>query len=140
MGRTRQGVLLIAKELDFIDRLADLIDTYRFPYKLRVGSLDEGESMAIMTLPGGDEVIYFDGVRDKTLNIAIDIKAKSTIKAYQTLNVLFQLLESLVDLPSQNESYDFNGITTTNAPNKIGADEHYELWECTFAFDLTIYD
>lgn len=93
-----------------------------------------------MTLPGGDEVIYFDGVRDKTLNIAIDVKAKSTIQAYQTLNVLFQLLESLVDLPSQNESYDFNGITTTNAPNKIGADEHYELWECTFTFDLTIYD
>lgn len=133
-------MLLIAKELDFIDRLADLIDAYKFPYKLRVGSLDEGESMAIMTLPGGEETVYFDGVRDKTLNIAIDIKSKSTIKAYQTLNVLFQLLESLVDLPSQNESYDFNGITTTNAPNKIGADEHYELWECTFAFDLTIYD
>lgn len=133
-------MLLIAKELDFIDRLADLIDAYKFPYKLRVGSLDEGESMAIMTLPGGEEAVYFDGVRDKTLNIAIDIKSKSTIKAYQTLNVLFQLLESLVDLPSQNESYDFNGITTTNAPNKIGADEHYELWECTFAFDLTIYD
>lgn len=133
-------MLLIAKELDFIDRLADLIDTYRFPYKLRVGSLDEGESMAIMTLPGGEEAVYFDGVRDKTLNIAIDIKSKSTIKAYQTLNVLFQLLESLVDLPSQNDSYDFNWITTTNAPNKIGADEHYELWECTFAFDLTIYE
>lgn len=140
MGRTRQGVLLIAKELDFIDRLADLIDAYKFPYKLRIGSLDESESMAIMTLPGGEEAVYFDGVRDKTLNIAIDIKSKSTIKAYQTLNVLFQLLESLVDLPSQNESYDFNGITTTNVPNKIGADEHYELWECTFAFDLTIYD
>lgn len=133
-------MLLIAKELDFIDRLADLIDAYKFPYKLRIGSLDEGESMAIMTLPGGEEAVYFDGVRDKTLNIAIDIKSKSTIKAYQTLNVLFQLLESLVDLPSQNDSYDFNGITTTNAPNKIGADEHYELWECTFAFDLTIYD
>lgn len=133
-------MLLIAKELDFIDRLADLIDAYKFPYKLRIGSLDESESMAIMTLPGGEEAVYFDGVRDKTLNIAIDIKSKSTIKAYQTLNVLFQLLESLVDLPSQNESYDFNGITTTNAPNKIGADEHYELWECTFAFDLIIYD
>lgn len=133
-------MLLIAKELDFIDCLADLIDAYKFPYKLRIGSLDEGESMAIMTLPGGEEAVYFDGVRDKTLNIAIDIKSKSTIKAYQTLNVLFQLLESLVDLPSQNDSYDFNGITTTNAPNKIGADEHYELWECTFAFDLTIYD
>lgn len=133
-------MLLIAKELDFIDRLADLIDAYKFPYKLRIGSLDEGESMAIMTLPGGEEAVYFDGVRDKTLNIAIDIKSKSTIRAYQTLNVLFQLLESLVDLPSQNDSYDFNGITTTNAPNKIGADEHYELWECTFAFDLTIYD
>lgn len=133
-------MLLIAKELDFIDRLADLIDTYKFPYELRIGSLDEGESMAIMTLPGGEETVYFDGVRDKTLNIAIDIKSKSTIKAYQTLNVLFQLLESLVDLPSQNDSYDFNGITTTNAPNKIGADEHYELWECTFAFDVTNYD
>ena len=133
-------MLLIAKELDFIDRLADLIDAYKFPYKLRIGSLDEGESMAIMTLPGGEEAVYFDGVRDKTLNIAIDIKSKSTIKAYQTLNMLFQLLESLVDLPSQNDSYDFNWITTTNAPNKIGADEHYELWECTFAFDLTIYD
>lgn len=133
-------MLLIAKELDFIDRLADFIDGYSFPYKLKVGSLDEDESMAIMTLPGGDEVIYFDGVRDKTINIAIDIKTKSTIQAYQSLNVLFQLLESLVDLPSQNDSYDFNGITTTNAPNKIGQDEHYELWECTFAFDLTIYD
>jgi fido (protein-threonine AMPylation protein) len=133
-------VLLIAKELDFIERLAEFIASYNFPYPLRVGNLLATESMAIMLLPGGDETVYFDGVRDKQMNIAIDVKATSTLKAYQTLNVLFQLLENLNDLPSKNDSYDFNDITTTNAPSQIGKDETFELWECTFAFDLTIYD
>lgn len=128
------------KQLDFIDRLADLIDAQGLPYKLYIGLLDKDESMAIMTLPGGQENIYFDGVRDKVINLAIDIKAKSGVKAYQTSVYLFQLLENVVDLPSANGSYDFISITTTNAPSKIGADEDFELWETTFAVSLTLYD
>lgn len=130
----------MAKELDFIDRLADFIDSYKFPYPLLVNTLDTNDSMAIMTLPSGEETVFLDGTRDKIINIAIDIKASKSVQAYQTLNLLFQLLENVNSLPSQNGSYDFNSITTTNAPSMIGKDEHYELWECTFAFDLTIYN
>lgn len=130
----------MAKELDFIDRLADFIDSYKFPYPLLINTLDTSDSMAIMTLPSGEETVFLDGTRDKIINIAIDIKASKSVQAYQTLNVLFQLLENVNSLPSQNGSYDFNSITTTNAPSMIGKDERYELWECTFAFDLTIYN
>ncbi|MDD7758779.1 MAG: hypothetical protein PT939_04970 [Aerococcus suis] len=134
----------MAKQLDFIDRLADYIDSTGLPFTpVNIGYLGTNESMAIMLLPGGDEAIYLDGVRDKTLNIAIQIKNKvkeSTFQANNTLNVLFQLLENLNDLESENGSFDFNTMRLTSAPSKIGEDEHFELWETSFQFDLTLYE
>lgn len=98
---------------DFLERLSDTIDKIDGVNMTSVvGSLGMGESLSVYALPGG-EVVGGDmsGARDVRLPFEIAIKSKSQQVANDTLWLINQGLGSIdIDIPSSNESYEFESL------------------------------
>lgn len=131
---------MIYDEVDFIERVRDKVEGYNLFIDPVIGPLGDSESMSVVPVPGGAEVVFIDGERDKTQNFSINIKTKNQKEAYDVLSKIYQKLENLPDLPSENGSYDFERIRTTSMPAVSVVDPRgFYICQVTFAADITIY-
>ena len=113
------------KELDFIWRLNDYINTLDLFARSNVGILKADDSLSVMAMPGGEETVYFDGTRDKNLNIQINAKSINQLNCIDSLAKIARVLENLPEnaIQSENDSFYFESISVTSPVSVVGQDE-----------------
>lgn len=129
-------------KLDFMLRLQDEINNMNLYAKCHIGVLDKlTEDIAIMAMPGGNETVFFDGTRDKDYNVQINTKSEDQNDCIDSLTKIYQKLENLNELPSQNGSYDFQNISTNSLPSLLMQDEKgFFIYELSIVAKITIYE
>lgn len=103
--------------MDFIDRLADEVNTLNLPVPLSIGYLQEVESLVIYPMPGSKTTkTYMDGATDQALNFEFAMKSKSPRKLHDTLWLIQNEIEQLKTLNSNDDSFEFRQIKVTDKP------------------------
>ncbi|WP_371399936.1 minor capsid protein [Streptococcus pyogenes] len=97
---------------DFSEVLRDFINTLGLPLTCRLDYLSETEGLVLYPLPGGKvEKEYMNGKQDISLVFEVAIK---TTDHQKTSSILWAVNSALADfnleLPSQNNSYQFRGL------------------------------
>ncbi|HEL2509856.1 TPA: minor capsid protein [Streptococcus suis] len=97
---------------DFSEVLRDFINTLGLPLTCRLDYLSETEGLVLYPLPGGKvEKEYMNGKQDISLVFEVAIK---TTDHQKTSSILWSVNSALADfnleLPSQNNSYQFRGL------------------------------
>ncbi|MCV6815289.1 minor capsid protein [Streptococcus uberis] len=97
---------------DFSEVLRDFINTLGLPLICRLDYLSETEGLVLYPLPGGKvEKEYLNGKQDISLVFEVAIK---TTDHQKTSGILWAVNSALADfnleLPSQNNSYQFRGL------------------------------
>lgn len=129
------------KKLDFMDRLNEYINTLDLYARSRIGLLSTDDSISVMAMPGGEETVFFDGIRDKDYQIQVSAKSKDQNNCYTALTDIYQDLERLDELESKNGSFDFQNIKTASLPNLIGQDDDgFFIWGVNLSCKITIYE
>ena len=134
---------MIPKELDFIWRLNDYINTLDLFAWSNVGVLGTDESLSVMAMPGGEETVYYDGVRDKHLNVQINVKSRNQLNCIEALSQIARVLENLEEdeIQSHNDTFDFESITITSPVSIVGQDEQgYFIYALSISAKITIYE
>lgn len=127
-------------ELDFMLKLNQKINSLGLYADSRIGLLDVGESLSIMAMPGGAETVFFDGTRDKEYQVQVNAKSKNQMDCFNALTYIYQSLEDLEELPSDNGSYEFNGIETKSLPSLLEQDEQgFYIYVLSLSAKITIY-
>lgn len=130
-------------ELDFIWRLNDYINRLGLFAWSDVGMLSDSDSISLMAMPGGDEVVYFDGVRDKHYQIQINAKSLNQLNCVEALSHVARVLENLQEgeIQSHNNSFDFESIEIKSLPNIVGQDEQgFFIYAISVSAKITIYE
>lgn len=128
-------------ELDFMFRLNDMLNALGLYAGSSIGLLDVDESISIMNMPGGAEVEYMDGSRDKDYQVQVNAKSRNQLQCINALTTSYQELERLEDLPSLNDSYTFNKITTASLPSLVQQDEEgFFIFALSITAKITIYE
>ena len=123
-----------------MDQLNKKINSMNLFASSRIGLLGADESISIMVMPGGEEIAFFDGTRDKEYQVQVNAKSKNQLNCFNALTKIYQTLENLDDLPSENGSYDFQGITTQSLPSLLEQDEQgYWVYVLSISARITIY-
>lgn len=117
------------------------INTLNLFARSRIGLLDVKDSISVMAMPGGEETVFFDGIRDKDYQIQVSAKSKNQNDCYTALTDIYQDLERLDELESENGSFDFQNIKTASLPNLIGQDDDgFFIWGVNLSCKITIYE
>ena len=130
------------KELDFVWRLNDYINTLDLFAWSDVGGLDTEESISVMPMPGGEETVYMNGIRDKDYQLQINAKSKSQFNCIEALSEVARVLENLSEgaIESENDSFDFESVKLTSMPNLIVYEEQgYFTYALSISAKITIY-
>lgn len=123
-----------------MDKLNQKINSLGLYAHSSIGLLDVGESLSIMAMPGGAEAVFMDGTRDKDYQVQINAKSKDQMNCFNALTRIYQILENLEELPSNNGSYDFQEISTQSLPSILEQDEQgYWVYVLSISAKLTIY-
>ena len=130
------------KELDFIWRLNDYINTLDLFARSNVGILKADDSLSVMAMPGGEETVYFDGTRDKNLNIQINAKSRNQLNCIDSLAKIARVLENLPEnaIQSENDSFYFESISVTSPVSIVAQDEQgFFIYALSISAKITIY-
>ena len=130
------------KELDFIWRLNDYINTLDLFARSNVGILEAEDSLSVMAMPGGEETVYFDGTRDKNLNIQINAKSINQLNCIDSLAKIARVLENLPEnaIQSENDSFYFESISVTSPVSIVAKDEQgFFIYALSISAKITIY-
>jgi len=131
------------KELDFIWRLNDYINTLDVFAHSNVGVLGVSESLSVLAMPGGEENIYMDGTRDKFLNVQINAKSKNQLNCIESLSLIARKLETLQEneITSDNDTFNFQKIDVISPLNIVAHDEQgYFIYALSISAKITIYE
>ncbi|MHC5227577.1 phage tail terminator protein [Enterococcus sp. LJL99] len=105
------------KELDFIYRFIDKLNTLALMTKVIPGSLKDEKSIAVTLLPGGKTITtYYNGMQEKAINIQVALKTKNQKEAIDNLNKISEFVEELSSLESENNSFQFVKIVNSSEP------------------------
>ena len=140
--RKKGDEAMTPKELDFIWRLNDHINTLDLFAWSNVGLLEESESLSVMAMPGGEETIYFDGTRDKHLNVQINAKSMNQLNCIDALSKVARVLENLPEnaIESENGSFYFESISITSPVSIVAQDEQgFFIYALSISAKITIY-
>src|SRR5690625_584943 len=130
------------KELDFIWRLNDYINTLDVFAHSNVGVLGVSESLSVLAMPGGEENIFMDGTRDKHLNIQINAKSRNQLNCIDSLAKIARVLENLPEnaIQSENDSFYFESISVTSPVSIVAQDEQgFFIYALSISAKITIY-
>lgn len=125
---------------DFNVVLRDFINTLGLPLACELDFLSELDSLVLYPLPGGKvERVYMDGSRDVTLIFEIAVKVKNQQVASECLWEINKALSEFdLDLPSQNNSYIFNNLTTTQPSLNERDEQGFYIYLQDITANLTI--
>lgn len=130
------------KELDFIWRLNDYINTLELFARSNVGTLEVDESLSVLAMPGGEETVFMDGTREKKLNVQINAKSLNQLNCIESLSLIARKLENLQEkaIKSDNDSFNFQKITVTSPLSIVAHDEQgYFIYALSISAKITIY-
>jgi len=121
--------------MDILSNFVDHINNdLTMPMPLKMGYLSDGESFVIYPIPGSRVANeFYDGTKERELNYDIAMQSKDQQALQAALWIVQDDLETLKELPSQNDSYDFNEIVIVDKPFINQIDE--QGW---FVFMLSI--
>lgn len=142
-GRKGDESKMTPKELDFIWRLNDYINTLDVFAQSNVGTLGINESLSVLAMPGGEENIYMDGTRDKFLNVQINAKSQNQLNCIESLSLIARKLENLPEnaIQSDNDSFKFQKISITSPLSIVAHDDQgYFLYALSISAKITIYE
>lgn len=125
---------------DFNVVLRDFINTLKLPLECTLDFLSELDSLVLYPLPGGKiKQVYMDGSRDVSLIFEIAVKVKDQTIASECLWEINKALSEFdLDLPSQNGSYLFNNLTTTQPSLNEKDGQGYYIYLQDITASLTI--
>ncbi|MED1607754.1 hypothetical protein MKX67_08950 [Cytobacillus sp. FSL W7-1323] len=126
--------------MDFLDRLIDLLDIQNYYAPVVSPVTVNGNSIAVTTLPTRNYHYYMDGSFNQGYAFQVSAKHEKQMLAYNTIQEISQLMgkRGLI-IPSQNDSYDFEGMEITTSPNLLMQDEKYYIFAATFNANLLVY-
>ena len=127
--------------LDFHKSLNDFINEQGYNIRSKIGLNQKDGSLSVLLLSGGSETKYMDGSKDKVQPIQIICKIAEGRHdlAIILMNDLSIKLEELQDLPSSNDSYEFNELEITSQPSFLAEDDKGNvLYSFTLNADLYI--
>lgn len=130
------------KELDFIWRLNDYLNTLDLFAWSDVGGLDSQESLSLLAQPGGNEKVYMNGVRDKDYQMQINAKSKNQFNCVESLSKIAKKLENLQEnmIKSDNGTFDFESIKILSPLSIVGQDEQgFFIYALSISAKITIY-
>lgn len=110
-------------QIDFEDRLLDLIDSLDIEFPTYADSNDVDSSISVVRMPGSRTVSEdYDGNKDKSYKYFVQIKCDQTERqtAIKAMELLADELDEVVDIPSLNNSYEYLGTTISNEPYFMG--------------------
>src|SRR5699024_8362921 len=131
------------KELDFIWRLNDYINTLDLFAWSDVGVLDDGDSISLMAMPGGNETVYFDGIRDKNYQMQVNAKSRNQLNCIEALSQVARVLENLKEneIQSHNDTFEFESISITSPVSIVAQDEQgFFIYALSISAKITIYE
>lgn len=104
--------------MDFIERLTEKVNEIPgLPIQCKMGYLGTDESFVVYPLPGSRVVSRFmDGASDQQLNFEFAMKSKLQSKIHNTLWLVQSELETLEELESHDNSFEFEELIITNKP------------------------
>lgn len=128
--------------MDFIDRLKDSVNTLSLPLKMRTGYLGTSETLVVYPMPGSKVTqLYMDGTKDIDLNYEIAMKSEDGQKISDTLWLIQNYLENLLEIESDDNSFEFNGLEITNKPFISDADtKGWFVFLLDIKANVTIYN
>ncbi|MGV3311322.1 minor capsid protein [Streptococcus suis] len=107
----------------------------------RVDYVDEKEDLALYPMPGGSiESEDLAGNQTVALNFGIAVKSQDQQKANAILwEINAELTRFDLNLPSQNQSYEFLGLSVINTPSLNELDEQgYYIYQLEITARLEI--
>lgn len=129
----------MSKQLDFIWRFQEELAGLGLNFTPAVGILTKADSMAISLLPGSRTIeTYYDGAKDKLLNIEVAIKTKEQAVAIDDLQKVSDHVGCIEALPSANDSYTLTAFVINSEPFLFGQDEQ-NFWIMRFQTQAEIY-
>lgn len=128
--------------MDFIDRLKDSVNILSLPLKMRTGYLGTSETLVVYPMPGSKVTqLYMDGTKDIDLNYEIAMKSEDGQKISDTLWLIQNYLENLLEIESDDNSFEFNGLEITNKPFISDADtKGWFVFLLDIKANVTIYN
>lgn len=125
---------------DFAYVLKEYINTLSLPIHCTLDYLDALESLVLYPLPGGKvDNVYMDGSRDVTLIFEFAVKSTDQQKACECLWEINKALSEFdLALPSQNGSYLFNNLATTQPSLNEKDGQGYYIYLQDITASLTI--
>ena len=127
-------------KMDLVDVLADAINNnVALPLPLRIGFLEEAESLQLLTLPSSQVIEqYFDGSKDMLMNYALNYKTTDAQGAAETLFKIVSYLDTLETLESPNDTFEFQDLTVASMPFLSDQNERYLTYSADFQVTITI--
>ncbi len=129
--------------IDFEERIADYIDSLGVGIPLFYDTTAKDESVSLTRLPGGRTIQeYYDGIIDKQLIYELTVKAKETerTRVVKALGTITEHLINLEELPSEDDSFDFQKIRVSNEAFFVEATtDGFIYFRLHFQPILTIY-
>ena len=112
-------------KFDFEDRLLDYLDSLHLGFRVYADA-NRDASISVSRMPNSRVMQeYMDGSKDKRYTFLIQVKARDE-QRNEAVNALQIISDSLIDLeqlPSSNNSYEFNDIIVTNEPYQFSRDD-----------------
>lgn len=129
------------KDIDVFNTLAEYIDNILKDKdnKTSIGVLHQVNSLNIKPLAGGKELSYYDGSREKQLNVQIESSNENMEECYKEISVLMQELDNVENIKSDNGSYEFRGIEITGYPFIVTTNEKRTIMGITLKIKIYVY-
>lgn len=124
--------------MDFLERLVELLDSQGYYATVVSPILTDKNSISVMTMPGNDYQYYYDGSYRQGYDFQVMTKHTGQLTAYHTLLTISQFLQTVPDIKSESDSYNYEGLAITTSPNVIGKDEKYYIYAAQFKAALFI--
>lgn len=139
-GHNERYKIMAVIRLDLANMLVRYINNLSPFAHCKIGLLDEGNALSVIQTPGGNETSFFDGSRLKEVQMNVMAKHIKPEVAPEFLSYLFQELELLQALPSENGSYEFYGVTITSLPSLVAIDnQDYAIYQCSISVQILIH-
>lgn len=107
--------------MDFLDRLLDKVETDNelFVPFIAVGSLNDGNSIALRQTPSSPNGRYYNGDRVDEFSFQLLVKHQNAQTAINTTQTITDYLDSLTDVQSGDGSFVLQNIEVTTLPNWV---------------------
>lgn len=128
--------------MDYEERLMDYIDSLDTGFSVFADSNDVDTSLSVVRMPGSRTVTeYYDGVAEKIFKFFVQLKCEhhEREKAVDALDLIASSLDNVLDIPSNNGSYDYGQTTVNNEPYFMGQDDQSLYFRFQIDTELTVY-